>query len=310
MQINLFESLRIFIEIVDAGSFSRAAENLQIHRPAVTKALQQLEQRSGVRLLQRTTRRLNLTPEGEEFYRRGKALLVQADDLLDAFSPVRALHGQLRIDMPVAFATFLVVPNLVDFYQAHPDIEIILSCSDRRRDILRDGLDCVLRMGDLEDGDYIARTLGDIQLTTCASPDYITRHGAPETLDDLQHHQAINWINSNSRRVIPWAFQTPSGITEVHLPGKLVLDNSEAYISAGLAGLGVMQGMDIFLKPYLDDGQLVEILPDIPAQSRKLSIIYPHRHLSLKVRVFAEWLEALLKKSELSTTPRHLPRPS
>ncbi len=115
MQMNLFENIKIFIEIVDAGSFARAAENLQIHRPAVTKALQQLEQESGVRLLQRTTRRLYLTPEGEEFYRRSKPLLSQADDLLESFAPDRPIRGQLRVDMPIAFARLLVIPHLPDF---------------------------------------------------------------------------------------------------------------------------------------------------------------------------------------------------
>ncbi len=171
--------LKIFIEIVDAGSFAQAAENLQIHRPAVTKALQQLEQESGVRLLQRTTRRLYLTPEGEEFYRRSKPLLSQADDLLESFAPDRPIRGQLRVDMPIAFARLLVIPHLPDFYQAHPEVEIVLSSSDVRRDMLRDGLDCLLRVGDLEDGDYVARSLGEVALTTCASPGYLARYGAP-----------------------------------------------------------------------------------------------------------------------------------
>ena len=161
MQMNLFENIKIFIEIVDAGSFAQAAENLQIHRPAVTKALQQLERESGVRLLQRTTRRLYLTPEGEEFYRRSKPLLSQADDLLESFAPDRPIRGQLRVDMPIAFARLLVIPHLADFYQAHPEVEIVLSSSDVRRDMLRDGLDCLLRVGDLEDGDYVGLPTAD-----------------------------------------------------------------------------------------------------------------------------------------------------
>ncbi len=294
MQINLFESIKIFIEIVESGSFTQAAENLQIHRPAVTKALQQLEQHSGVRLMQRTTRRINLTPDGEDFYRRSKPLLAQADELLELFAPERALHGQLRVDMPISFAVLLVVPNLPDFYREHPSIEIILSSSDRRRDMLRDGLDCVLRVGELEDGDYIARTMGHIKMTTCASPAYLAAHGRPETLEELQQHQAINWINSRQRQIMPWTFWTPSGTEEIRLSGKLVLDNSETYIAAGLAGLGLLQGLNISLQPYLDSGLLVEVLPDHRPPPRKLSLLYPHRHLSRKVRVFAEWLETLL----------------
>jgi DNA-binding transcriptional LysR family regulator len=296
MQINLFESIRIFIEIVESGSFTRAAENLQIHRPAVTKALQLLEQHSGTRLLQRTTRRIHLTPDGEEFYHRSKPLLAQADELLESFSSDRVLHGQLRIDMPIALAALLVIPNLPDFYKQYPQIEIILSSSDRRQDMLRDGLDCVLRVGELDDGDYVAHRMGNIKMTTCASPGYIALHGMPESLEDLREHQVINWINSSSRQIMPWTFTTPEGTAEVTLPGKLIVDNSQAYVSAGLAGLGLVQGMTVFLKAYIDSGQLVEVLPRNPSPDRKLSLLYPHRHLSRKVRIFTEWLESLLSK--------------
>lgn len=295
LQINVYELMRIFIEIVEAGSFSQAAENLQIHRPAVTKALQQLEQHCGVRLLHRTTRRINLTPEGEEFYRNSKPLLEQTDDLLGSFSTDRALCGQLRVDMPVAIASLLVVPNLPDFYRSYPGVEIILSSSDRRRDMLRDGLDCVLRVGALEDGDYVARKMMNVRLVTCASPAYLAEYGTPETLDDLQHHQGVNWFNISSRQIMPWVFQSSSGIEEIHLPGKLVLDNSEVYVSAGLAGLGLLQGMDFFLRPHIATGRLVEVLPNNPVPARTLSVLYPHRHISPKVRVFTQWLETLLK---------------
>lgn len=294
MQINLFESIRIFIEIVEAGSFTQAAENLRIHRPAVTKALQLLEQHCGTRLMQRTTRRIDLTPDGEAFYRRSKPLLAQADELLESISSERVLHGQLRVDMPIALAALLVIPRLPEFYSKYPDIEIVLSSSDRRRDMLRDGLDCILRVGELDDSDYVPHRMGNIKMTTCASPGYIALHGMPETLESLRDHQAINWVNSNSRRTMPWTFTTPEGPREMTLSGKLVVDNSEAYVAAGLAGLGLVQGMNVFLKPYLDSGQLVEVLPGNPSPDRKLTLLYPHRHLSHKVRVFTEWLERLL----------------
>lgn len=248
--------------------------------------------------MQRTTRRINLTPDGEAFYRQSKPLLAQADALLESFGSDSILHGQLHVDMPVAFATLLVVPHLPDFYRQHPGVEIILSSSDLRRDMLRDGLDCLLRVGELDDGDYIARKLGNIKMTTCASPSYIASHGVPQTLEDLQQHQAINWINSSSRQIMPWTFSTPEGTVEMTLPGKLVIDNSETYLSAGLAGLGLVQGMNVFLQPYLDRGLLVEVLPDNPTPDRKLSLLYPHRHLSRKVRVFTEWLESLLEKRD------------
>ncbi len=148
--------------------------------------------------------------------------------------------------MPIAFARLLVIPHLPDFYQAHPEVEIVLSSSDVRRDMLRDGLDCLLRVGDLEDGDYVARSLGEVALTTCASPGYLVRYGAPATLEDLQSHLAVNWVNSSSRQIMPWRFQTPEGIRQIAIPGKLVLDNSEVFTAAGLAGLGMLQGMRFF----------------------------------------------------------------
>ncbi|EKA1638927.1 LysR family transcriptional regulator [Salmonella enterica] len=294
MEINLLEHIRIFIEIVESGSLTRAAEHLRIQRPAVTRALQQLERQSGVRLLQRTTRHISMTPEGEDFFLRGKTLLAQADDFLETFSPSRALSGRLRVNMPVSFATLLVIPNLPDFCQKHPDLEIILSSSDRRQSIYRDGLDCILRMGDTEDGDYIARPLGDVAITTCASSVYLNKHGVPDSLDDLQHHQALNFINSNNNQIVPWEFATSDGPRKITLPGRIILDNSEAYIAAGLAGLGLMQGMNFFLQPYINSGRLVEVLPEHPAPARKLSLVYPHRNISRRVRVFAEWLEGLL----------------
>lgn len=294
MEINLIESVKIFIEIVESGSLARAAENLQLQRPAVTRGLQHLEQHCGVRLLQRTTRHISMTPEGEAFFHQGKILLGQVNDFLDTFAPSRALSGRLCVDMPVSFATLLVIPNLPDFYQKYPDIEIILSSSDRRRNIYRDGLDCVLRMGEVEDGDYIARPLGNIKMTTCASQAYVEKQGIPNSLNELQYHRILNWINSDSRQIVPWEFETSSGPKEMSLPGSLVLDNSEAYIAAGLAGLGLMQGMNIFLQPHINSGKLVEVLPDNLVPPRKLSLLYPHRNISLKVRVFAEWLEGLL----------------
>lgn len=293
--MNLFENINIFMEIVDSGSFTQAAENLRLHRPAVTKAVQQLEKHCGVRLLQRTTRRIYLTSEGEAFYRRSKPLLSQANELLESFAPDQPLHGQLRVDMPVAFARQVVVPRLQAFYTLHPDLEIVLSSADVRRDMLHDGYDCMLRVGELDDGDYMARPLGTVKRITCASPSYLARYGTPKTLADLRHHQAVNWIVSTNREIVPWYFATAQGVEEVRLPGKLILDNAEVYITAGLAGLGLLQGMSLFLQPYIDSGELIEVLPEFPCPPRRLSLLYPHRHLPRKVTVFAQWLEELLE---------------
>ncbi|QNT78633.1 LysR substrate-binding domain-containing protein [Entomobacter blattae] len=201
------------------------------------------------------------------------------------FTEEGSLSGQLRVDMPTALATLLVVPHLPSFYTAHPNIEIELSGSDRRRNLLRDGLDCVLRVGALEDSDYIVRNMGNIAMTTCASPEYLARYGMPETLEDLHRHKAVNWINRAKRQVVPWMFQTEERVVELYLKSQLVLDNSEVYVAAGLAGIGILQGLNIFLQPHLESGALVEVLPHNPVPPRQLSLLYPHRNLSQKVRI-------------------------
>ncbi|MBN6334230.1 LysR family transcriptional regulator, partial [Escherichia coli] len=167
-------AMQLFIRVADLESFSRAAETLALPKGSVSRQIQALESHLGVRLLHRTTRRVQLTQDGMVYYERAKDLLSNLDELDGMFQHDPAsISGRLRVDMPVGFAKKMVIPHLPDFYQAHPEVEIVLSSSDVRRDMLRDGLDCLLRVGDLEDGDYVARSLGEVALTTCASPGYL-----------------------------------------------------------------------------------------------------------------------------------------
>lgn len=200
--------------------------------------------------------------------------------------------------MPIAFARLLVIPHLSDFYQAHPEVEIVLSSSDVRRDMLRDGLDCLLRVGDLEDGDYVARSLGEVALTTCASPGYLARYGAPATLEDLQSHLAVNWVNSSSRQIMPGDSRPRRASGRSPFPVNWCWTTLKSLLLPGWRGWGCCKGMRFFLQPYIDSGQLVEVLPDFPAPRRPLSLLYPHRHLSHKVRVFADWLQGLVATTD------------
>ena len=296
MQMNLFENIKIFIEIVDAGSFAQAAENLQIHRPAVTKALQQLERESGVRLLQRTTRRLYLTPEGEEFYRRSKPLLSQADDLLESFAPDRPIRGQLRVDMPIAFARLLVIPHLPTFLQQYPGIELELSSSDRLVDVIREGFDCVVRVGALKDSGLIARPLGKLTQINCASPDYLARFGYPQSLEDLADHALIHYASTLGVRPSGFEVVIDGAVRWVKSGGILTVNSTETYQAACIAGLGIIQVPRTGVREALRAGELIEILPQYRAEPLPVSLIYPHRrNLSRRVHLFMESLGGLMK---------------
>jgi DNA-binding transcriptional LysR family regulator len=292
------QTMRIFVQIVDLGSFTRAAEALALHRPAVTKAVQQLEQELGVRLLNRSTRRVSTTAEGEAFYGRCVQLLASVNDTFASFSQQRAApKGRLRLHIAVAIAKAVVIPALPDFQQRYPQIELVLGAGDQPVDLIAEGIDCVVRVGELKDSSMIARKLGAIPMVTCASPAYLARYGLPRTLDDLRAHRAVNFFSGRNRRVMDWAFRPAGKVVALRLPSGMLTDNSEAFLACGLAGMGLLQGLRPALQSFIDSGQLVEILPGIATVPKPVSVMYPNKaHLPDKVRVFVEWLTELFAR--------------
>ncbi|MGU7784654.1 LysR substrate-binding domain-containing protein [Burkholderia sp. PU8-34] len=292
------QAMQIYVRIVERGSFTQAADTLQLHRPAVTKAVQQLEQELGIRLLNRSTRRVSVTAEGEAFYTRCVQLLASIDDAFASFPRQRtAPKGRLRLDIAVALAKTVVIPALTEFQQRYPQIDVVLGASDQPADLIGEGIDCVVRVGTLRDSSMVARTVGMIPMVTCASPAYVSSHGLPRTLDDLRAHRAVNFFTGPNRKVMEWAFRPAGEIVTLKLASSLLTNNSEALLSCGLAGLGIVQALRPALQPYIDSGQLIEILPGIAAVPKPVSVLYPNRtHLPDKVRVFVDWLTELFAR--------------
>lgn len=293
----MIEYLNIFIQVVEQGSFSKAADVLQIHRPTVSKAIQQIEHDLGVKLIHRTTRKLNITAEGDEFYHHARHVLAEVNDMMASFSPTLPPRGRLRLDVPLALAHTILIPNLKHFQSLYPDIDVVLVSSDKKTDLIAEGVDCLVRLGELQDSSFISRRLGDIRMVTCAAPSYLQQHGRPETLADLGQHRAINFFSEHSRDVMEWKFIKDGNVVSLRPAGNMLVDNSDILLSCGLAGLGIIQATFDALAPHIASGTPEEVLPQYPSVSKPVSVMYPdRRYLSPKVRVFIDWFSEVLTK--------------
>lgn len=290
MHTNMIEYLNIFIQVVEQGSFTKAADVLQIHRPTVSKAIQQIENDLGVKLIHRTTRKLSVTAEGDEFYHHARHVLAEVNDMMASFSPTLPPRGRLRLDVPLALAHAILIPNLRDFRALYPGIEVVLVSSDKKTDLITEGVDCLVRLGALQDSSFVSRRLGDIRMVTCAAPSYLREHGRPETLADLDQHQAVNFFSDHSREVMEWKFIEDGSVVSLRPASSMLVDNSDILLSCGLAGLGIIQATFDALAPHLSSGALEEVLTQYPSLSKPVSVMYPdRRYLSPKVRVFIDW---------------------
>ncbi|EEJ2302519.1 LysR family transcriptional regulator [Salmonella enterica subsp. enterica] len=242
MQLNMLEAMNIYVNVVEQGSFIRAAEVLELHRPAVTRAVQNLEHDLGVKLLHRTTRQVSMTDEGEEFYQRCLSLLSELDDVRRLFSSTQPPKGRLRLDVPITLARAVIIPALGDFQNRYPDIEIVLGTSDRKIDLIAERVDCVIRFGELNDSSFVARRLGTAAMVTCAAPSYLAKHGTPHSIDELmKSHRAVNFFSNHSLQIMEWKFTVDGSIASIKIPSSILVDNSEAFLSCGLEG-GTLPG--------------------------------------------------------------------
>ncbi|KJH82087.1 LysR family transcriptional regulator [Stutzerimonas stutzeri] len=295
--MNLIEAMQMFVAVVEHGSYTKAAEALNVHRPALSKLIQNLEHELGVQLLHRTTRRVNTTPAGDEFYERSLKLLSDLADTLDWFSPTRPPRGKLRIDMQTVLGHAIVIPRLPEFMERYPGLEISLGASDNLNDLIAGGIDCSVRLGDLDDSSLVAKRIGEVALVTCAAPSYVKKYGLPGSLDDLQAHLAVNFMVEQRRQIMPWRFRGNGKTISVKMRSGIVVDNAEALLYCALAGIGMVQGLRPALQRYIDSGRLVEVLPDVPVEPKAVSVLFPERrHLSPNVRVFVEWVSALFQE--------------
>src|ERR1700730_7830464 len=295
------QAMQVFTRVVEADSFSRGADTFDLPRASVTTIIQNLEAFLNVRLLQRTTRRLNLTPDGAAYYERCVRILADIEETESSFANTgKGPRGKLRIDMPGSIGRMIVMPQLCEFHSRYPDIELMLGFGDKPVDLIQDGVDCVIRVGTLQDSSLVARRIGVYQGVTVATPDYLERHGTPKTIEDLEQHVAVNYFRSSTGRLMDMTFVVDGEPVEVKMRGSIAVNDAEAYVATGLKGVGLIQAPRFMALPYLQSGELVEVLSQWKPLPLPISAVYPHsRHLSPAVRAFVDWVAELFERCPL-----------
>ncbi|AGG90677.1 MULTISPECIES: LysR family transcriptional regulator [Rhodanobacter] len=290
------EAMRLYTRIVELGSFTAAADDLNLPRATVTHAIKRLEARLGAQLLQRTTRRVRATRDGETYYGHCLRLLADVDEVETDFREARVQpKGRLRVDLPVSLARLLVIPALRDFFARFPQIQLDIGTGDRFVDLVREGVDCVLRVGELGDSGMVGRRVAMLEQVTVASAAYVRRHGLPDALAALRDgHLAVNWVSPTTRRAEPLEFMVGRKRREIALPGCVSVSGVDAYLGCCEAGLGIAQMPRYRIVDALKNGRLREILPAHPPPSLPMTILYPQqRQMPARLRVFVDWLVEL-----------------
>jgi DNA-binding transcriptional LysR family regulator len=300
-------AIRAFVRILEAGNFSRAADQLNLPRSTVSKLVQDLEEALGARLIQRTTRRTTVTPEGAAYYERSLRLLADLEEMDAEAGRERALpSGRLRVDVGSVLANLALIPALPGFQARYPDIELRLGVSDRPADLVGEGIDCVIRGGALAESSLIARKLCELQMVACAHRGYIERHGLPAHPDDLRKgHRLLGYFSSLTGRSFPLRFERDGEKIEVQPEGDAAVNESTAHVTALVAGLGIGQAFRFAVQPHLDSGELVDVLPGWEQPRFPLYVMYPQtRHMNAKVRVFVDWAVEVFAQLDVRTQVR------
>lgn len=296
-------ALRVFVRIAESGGFSKAADAMNLPRATASKLVQDLERHLGTKLLQRTTRRVSVTPEGAAYHERAVRLIAELDDMDETAARARAQpRGRLRVDVGSSIANQILIPALPGFRALYPELLLDLGVSDRPVDLIGEGVDCVIRAGALADTSLVARRLADLDWVTCASPIYLRARGTPEHPNELQPiepqsgnrvpgHAVVGYFSSLSGRAFPLEFQRGEEAITLPCQPVVAVNESTAHLNALLTGMGVGQTYRFMAQPALDSGRLQAILPDWSRPANSLQLVYPgSRHLNAKLRVFAEWV--------------------
>ncbi|MBV7537229.1 LysR family transcriptional regulator [Duganella sp. sic0402] len=291
--MNQLLAIRAFARVVEAGSFTRAADSLDMPNASLSKLVQELEAHLGVRLLQRTTRRVTVTPEGQHYYEKTALILRTLEDVDSSFNIAQSKpRGHLRIDVGGSTARDVLIPALPEFLARYPDIRIDLGVSDRSVDMISDNVDCVIRGGPLDNSSLIARPIGQAAMVTCATPAYLKQYGVPAYPEELKNgHRLVAYVLAQSNRAVPLRFFHGGEKTEIKVEHRVGVNESNGHMAAGLAGLGIIQTFAYAAAPALKDGTLVEILKKWRPQPYPFHVVYPqNRHVSHRLRVFTDWL--------------------
>lgn len=293
--------MRVYSRVVERRSFTAAAEDTGLPRSTVTDAVKQLEARLGVQLLQRTTRHVSPTLDGEAYYQRCLSILADIEDAEGAFAGAKP-KGMLRVDVHGTLARHFVLPSLPSFLETYPDIEFYMSEGDRLVDLVREGIDCVLRVGIPQDSDMVARRVAMLEEITLASPAYLERHGMPEHPDRLDGHRMVGFRSSATGTLMPLEFTVDGKVREITIPATISVNAAESLHAAARCGLGIIQVPRYHIERYLATGELVQILKDYPLTETPVSLLYPrNRQLSPRVRVFIDWLVKIFAQHRRDT---------
>lgn len=296
-----YDTMKLFIRLVELKSFTKVADELGIPRSSVTIALQQLEARLGTRLLHRTTRQVSTTLDGDAYFLRCQRLVADLEEAEEAFAttPTR-LRGKLRVDLQGTLATHFLLPHIGEFCEAHPELELEIGMGDRLVDLVREGIDCVLRAGEQKDSSMVGRRVASLEQVTCASARYVSKAGMPTTLDEFSRHRAVNYATA-SGKVVPFDFRIDGQRRSVHLKSTVTVSNAEAYVLCCQADLGFIQLPRYHVEEELRLGRLVEALAELRPAPMPVTVLYPqHRQLSHRVRAFVDWVA---ERMRLGTQP-------
>ncbi|MFK0329559.1 LysR family transcriptional regulator [Rhizobium sp. NPDC090275] len=295
-------AMRAFIRVVETGNFTRAADTLSMPKATVTNLIQGLEAHLHTKLLNRTTRRVMVTTDGALYYERAAQIVSEIAELDGSLTNSQGLpNGRLRVEMAGAFADWIVVPALCDFYQKYPDIRIDLGVGDRTVDYLAENVDCALRAGTPADQSLIARRVSEVELITCASPLYIEKYGIPNRPEDLENdHYSVSYFRAKTNRTLPFEFRKDNEELEINPRYLVSVNDSRTFVTAATRGLGIAQLPRFMIRNELENGELIQVLPEWNREPLGLYIVYPpNRHLSNKVRVFVDWMVKLLTDAKL-----------
>ncbi|MFQ2373812.1 LysR substrate-binding domain-containing protein [Aeromonas caviae] len=293
------QAMQIFMRVAETGSFVQAAETLSLPSSTVSSTIKNLEKYLQVRLLNRTTRRVNLTPEGLQYLGQCREILSLIEHAESSLTEaIKRPQGRLRVDMPSGIAHSIVMPNLRDFHQRYPDIYLMIGVSDRQVDLVQEGVDCVIRTGELNNSTLVARPLGRFRWVTCASPEYLHENGVPQSPEELSMHQAVHYFSGLARHANEMRFVRGKETLSVTVSGTAAVNDTGLYIKMCLDGFGLIQLAENVVLEHLQAGRIIEVLADWQPPSVPVTLLYPHqRFLSPAVRAFADWIAELVHKT-------------
>jgi LysR family transcriptional regulator, regulator for bpeEF and oprC len=294
------QAMEVFVRVVETGGITRAADSLHMPKATAATLIQKLEAALGVKLLNRTTRRVSVTPDGAAYYDRCVSILAEVRETEELLGKQQSTpRGRVRVDVPTLMARSVFVPALPKFFERYPEIELALASNERRADLIEEGIDCAVWSGEIEESSLVARRVGFLYFATCAAPSYLAAHGQPGHPDELAQHRCINHFSPRSGKTMDWVFSKDGTRVQTSLRGNIALEDENSYVAAAEAGLGIAQIPAFVLKEAMERGALELVLGDWFPDPSPLYVVYPqNRHLSNKVRVFVDWVAELLREHD------------